>query len=1047
MEIRKFEYLFIFIRANVGFALAKYASYIIFLLLRISGGALSSVRQPARTRGRIIRTSSIRGRGAGGNVIMSSSRPAPYVPEDLVAQAQSVLQGRSRNLIIRELQRTNLDVNLAVNNLLSRDEEDGDDGEEGQADNYVPEDLISLLDAGINSDHPSVIIDADTMFSDDAMFGYTTQARSRSSSSSTAAAAARRSSERERAVAAADAVAAATAGGAAVVAAAAAAAASGGGGSSGGGAGASGSSASGISERERATAAALAAAERDNIFRWRDRQYFGPKRWLESALAASAWHDKEDDGGKKRDAHLPQSPLWLGDELEFWPDRSGSKDPVKFVKIAALHSELVAVSDKGHLYQWRWCDMTPFRGDNPSGNHPRLASLGLTNERVVLISGSNIRCSVVTESGKVATWIDESLAHVCGKLEQSAAAYTDINAGDKIVSLHTCVLYTAIRMESGNVFWWGILPFQQRKRLLEKYTNKKRMLDKGSSGSGGAGSGNTGSSQTAAAGIGSRPSASGSVSSRIGVTSNSRRIRGSAGIALTTSVSAAAAAAAASSSSYTTASKSSESGEIAVGSQVCMRNAPMYQAGSIGFTVAGGVPKVGQLLSAAWNIDDTCRFRIVQPPKRPKLPELPKGEKDKAKEDNDTASMPPPPSPASSTCSDGSISSPAVGGGRRQKRSAPKEEPEKVDEEEWSLKDVIFVEDSRNVPIGRVLKVDGPYAAVRFPVASSSSSSAPPAPSSANSGPPPPPAPPKEPGKDSEDGLLNDNTRLLRKDDLQVVKTGVMPRIPDCFQRAPKKINLQGEGQILALTVDGQGIHAVMRNGAKMSHRVYNISTGKSEVDSRFPTDTASFLGLSPSNIKFQSTGESEFVSLLTDGNRTVYPLVKDSTPSADSIKDPNWLDLLPISALGLGTHPLPHVGSGKKNEVAVMVISFVPQIVLPKILQCDLEGVRRVVAELETDPTSDATIETVQKILEERCDGGRNIFHTAVSMCQPTSNRDADQDSSSGGGGGGSGGGAGSSSLAGQGGMDSMESMAFVSSRAMNLRDMMRRAAAASSR
>lgn len=74
---------------------------------------------------------------------MSSTRPAPYVPEDLVAQAQSVLQGRSRNLIIRELQRTNLDVNLAVNNLLSRDEEDGDDGEEGQ-DNYVPEDLVSF---------------------------------------------------------------------------------------------------------------------------------------------------------------------------------------------------------------------------------------------------------------------------------------------------------------------------------------------------------------------------------------------------------------------------------------------------------------------------------------------------------------------------------------------------------------------------------------------------------------------------------------------------------------------------------------------------------------------------------------------------------------------------------------------------------------------------------------------------------------------------------------------------------------------------------------
>lgn len=30
--------------------------------------------------------------------------PAPYVPEELVSQAQVVLQGKSRNLIVRELQ-------------------------------------------------------------------------------------------------------------------------------------------------------------------------------------------------------------------------------------------------------------------------------------------------------------------------------------------------------------------------------------------------------------------------------------------------------------------------------------------------------------------------------------------------------------------------------------------------------------------------------------------------------------------------------------------------------------------------------------------------------------------------------------------------------------------------------------------------------------------------------------------------------------------------------------------------------------------------------
>ena len=72
-----------------------------------------------------------------------------------------------------------------------------------------------------------------------------------------------------------------------------------------------------------------------------------------------------------------------------------------------------------------------------------------------------------------------------------------------------------------------------------------------------------------------------------------------------------------------------------------------------------------------------CRFKIIQPPKKPKIPELPREKNNKR--DDDSASMPPPPSPASSTCSDGSLSNPAGGPGvpspapaRRHKRSAPK---------------------------------------------------------------------------------------------------------------------------------------------------------------------------------------------------------------------------------------------------------------------------------------------------------------------------------------------------------------------------------------
>lgn len=140
-------------------------------------------RQLSRSRARIMRASSVRGgSGQGGSsrstgVIIGSSSsgrplvtvPAPFVPDELISQAQVVLQGKSRSVIIRELQRTNLDVNLAVNNLLSRDDEEGEDTEEG-GDNYAPEDLISLLDNTFHADN-SVIIDADTMFSEE-MFGY-----------------------------------------------------------------------------------------------------------------------------------------------------------------------------------------------------------------------------------------------------------------------------------------------------------------------------------------------------------------------------------------------------------------------------------------------------------------------------------------------------------------------------------------------------------------------------------------------------------------------------------------------------------------------------------------------------------------------------------------------------------------------------------------------------------------------------------------------------------------------------------------------------------
>ena len=167
---------------------------------------------------------------------------------------------------------------------------------------------------------------------------------------------------------------------------------------------------------------------------------------------------------------------------------------------------------------------------NTQITHPRAVSLGFQNEKITCISSSSIRCSIASDSGKVATWMDESIAHVASRLEHSMSSFQDTFLDQKIASLHACSLYTLARTDSNALFWWGVLPFNQRKNLWDKYRSKtKRQTTR------------TGNSTTVA----------------------------------------------------------SNSSDITVGSQVLMRVAPMYQSGSIGFTVSGGIPKVGQLLNSA----------------------------------------------------------------------------------------------------------------------------------------------------------------------------------------------------------------------------------------------------------------------------------------------------------------------------------------------------------------------------------------------------------------------------------------------------------------
>uniref|UniRef100_A0A3P8XHU6 E3 ubiquitin-protein ligase UBR5 n=1 Tax=Esox lucius TaxID=8010 RepID=A0A3P8XHU6_ESOLU len=799
-----------------------------------SSGRSSTAARDSRRQTRVIRT----GRDRGSGLLGSQPQPvipASVIPEELISQAQVVLQGKSRSVIIRELQRTNLDVNLAVNNLLSRDDEDGDDGDDTASESYLPgEDLMSLLDADIHSAHPSVIIDADAMFSEDiSYFGYPSFRRSSLS---------RLGSSRER-----------------------------------------------DSELLR---------ERESVLRLRER------RWLDGASFDTERGSTSREGEPSLDKkNIPvQSPVSLGEELQWWPD----KDGVKFVSIGALFSELVAVSAKGELYQWKWSEPEPYRNtQNSSIHHPRVSFLGLINEKITLLSANSIRATVATETNKVATWVDDTLSSVASKLEHSAQIYPELQ-GERIMSLQCCALYTCAQLES-SLYWWGVVPFSQRKKMLEKARAKNKK-------------------PKSSAGISSIPN-------------------------------------------------------ITVGTQVCLRNNPLYHAGAVAFSVNAGIPKVGVLLESVWNMNDSCRFQLRSPESLKNMDKVTKTQEIKAESKPELVKteMGPPPSPAS-TCSDTSsiASSASLPYKRRRSTPAPKEE-EKVNEEQWPLREVVFVEDVKNVPVGKVLKVDGAYVAVKFPGTSSSVSTQP----SQTSAP--------APITDSDPSSLLQDCRLLRIDELQVVKTGGTPKVPDCFQRTPKKLSIPEKAEILAVNVDSKGVHAVLKTGNWVRYCIFDLATGKAEQENNFPTSNLAFLGQSERNVAIFTAGQESPV-ILRDGNGTIYPMAKDCM---GGIRDPDWLDLPPIASLGMGVHSLANLPTNStiKKKAAIIIMAVEKQTLMQHVLRCDFEACRQYLVNLEQAVLLEQSPHTLNSLLGHRCDGNRNILHACVSVCFPVSNKETKEE------------------------------------------------------
>lgn len=819
--------------------------------------------------------------------------PAQFVPEDLISQAQVVLQGKSRNLIVKELQRTNLDVNLAVNNLLSRDDEDAEDMDDSQESYLQSEDLMSLLDAGISNDHGSVLIDAD--FPEDVFNNYSSSVRMRSTNSlnrlSRATSIDRESLEREHMLRFASDR-------------------------------ASGLANSGSSSANAAGSSNTAPSSR---------------RWLEYALRDSGSASGEGSSklaglegrGKSALASGSQSlaqqnAFYVSGQIEYWQ----VDGKPKFTQMVGLYSELVAISSTGQLFQWKWNDLEPYSCQISEGvtiYHPKILSLCLMNEKITHLAGVCIRASVVTESNKVATWVDDAIQPVASKLEHPTQSFPEFSSRDRIAALYCCSLYSCVRLESGHIYWWGVPPFTHRKKMWEKLKIKSKKQK--------------------------------------------------------TVVS-----------------------EIVQGSQVCMRNSPSYNSGSIAFNISSGVPKVGQLINAAWNVTDLCTFKILTAhelrkllPSLPSITPMPSMNKfDLSKDKDQPASpsfsksassssqrleMPPPPSPASSTCSEPGAS-PLPKRTKRISNSNVMRDEERVNEEAWNLADVVFLEDSKNINIGKVVKIDGQFAAVKFTTVScggsgsagketlpqqSTSSGA-----SGSSGEQP-----------SDLASIFQDCRLMKKDDLVLLKNGSQStKTPDCLQKTPKRVCIPETTNIIQMNVSNKGLHAIVKNSLtnKLSYVVYNLVSCKIEQDFQFPTDSSSFFGQDPNLISLNCYGEgNDSILILRDGNGTIYPLAKDCN---NAIKEPINLDLPPIQAMSVCFAPLKDSTAASKNQLAINVLILENQLLIPAILQSDPDTLRQTLGSLEK------SVSQTQSAVAEKIDGNRNILHAAVAMCFPTSNK-----------------------------------------------------------
>ncbi|KAF0990455.1 hypothetical protein HZS_6382 [Henneguya salminicola] len=150
-----------------------------------------------------------------------------------------------------------------------------------------------------------------------------------------------------------------------------------------------------------------------------------------------------------------------------------------FTHIGAMFTDLIAVDLNGNLRQWLWISPSPIQNEEGTicGGHQHLRAgyLKLANEIVTDMSCSFCRATVVLKTNKVAYWMDSALFGV-NQLEGTFYIGQDLK-NVMIRKVHCNNLYTVVLLANGSLWWWGVLPYSQRNKIVSTKNSKKSRVE------------------------------------------------------------------------------------------------------------------------------------------------------------------------------------------------------------------------------------------------------------------------------------------------------------------------------------------------------------------------------------------------------------------------------------------------------------------------------------------------------------------------------------------------------------------------------------------